>query len=59
MNCTALLNLESLSSILFNRKTLKHFFLQKNLEISYGPLIWQIPEFKIYKNTIKDQKTTK
>ena len=35
---TPLLNLESLSAILFNRKTLQQTFLTKKLEVSHGPL---------------------
>ena len=33
-----LINLESLRSILFNKKTLKHNFLTKKLEIWHGHL---------------------
>ena len=36
-NCTPLLNLESLSAILFNRKKIKHNFLTKNLKYHTGP----------------------
>ena len=50
-----------LSAILFNRKTLKHNFLTKKLQenLIQAPNIWLFLEFKIYRNTIKDQSSAK
>ena len=55
-------NLQSLTLILFNTKTLKHIFLTRILEIWHGPpenTNWLLPDFKTWMDTIKSERGIK